>query len=66
MFSKAIFWRSYCGSQELRKPQQNVYDPFSQSLSLAFTGSAIFILYFGLVALEGSTFHQNFYVAPTL
>ena len=23
-------------------------------------GSAIFILYFGLVALEGSTFHQNF------
>ena len=25
------------------------------------TKSAIFILYFGLVALKGSTFHQNFY-----
>ena len=35
---------------------------FSLSLinRLNKTGSAIFILYFGLVALEGSTFHQNF------
>ena len=29
------------------------------------TGSAIFILYFALVALEGSTFHQNFYKDKT-
>ena len=35
---------------------------FSLSLMnrLNKTGSAIFSLYFGLVALEGSTFHQNF------
>ena len=26
------------------------------------TGSAIFILHFGLVALEGSTFHQNVFI----
>ena len=37
---------------------------FSLSLMnrLNKTGSAIFILYFGLVALEWSTFHPNFYV----
>ena len=30
------------------------------------TGSAIFILYFGLVALERSTFHQNFHLSVVI
>ena len=30
------------------------------------TGSAIFILYFGLVALEGSTFHQIFFTSKVI